>query len=118
MKRLLYLIALLLITAAFFCMGSRVCGWIDVWFLAEAAILAAVLAAALLLPGSPTLWVELLGTAATLPPLWRLLPFEMAMPSFPLVPNFLLYGIYLVLSLLLATVAPMFLLLAFGWLLE
>ena len=51
MKRLLYLIALLLITAAFFCMGSRVCGWIDVWFLAEAAILAAVLAAALLLPG-------------------------------------------------------------------
>ena len=118
MKRLFYLIALLSIAVIFLGVGSMIRAWISVWFLAEGAILGVVLAAALLLPGPPALWVELLGTTATLPLLWHVLPFELAIPSIPFAPVFLLYVLYLLLSFLLATMAPMFLLLTLGRLLE
>ena len=72
----------------------------------------------LVLPGRPVLWVELLGTAATLPVLYHILPWEAVIPAFTIAPDFLLYGLYLVLLLLLSTVGPLFLLLLFGGWLE
>lgn len=118
MKRLLYGAALLLSAALFLEIGARLYAWIPVWPLAEAAALVLVLAAALVLPGRPVLWVELLGTAATLPVLYHILPWEAVIPAFTIAPGFLLYGLYLVLLLLLSTVGPLFLLLLFGGWLE
>lgn len=118
MKRLLYGAALLLSAALFLEIGAGLYAWIPVWPLAEAAALVLVLAAALVLPGRPVLWVELLGTAATLPVLYHILPWKAVIPAFTIAPDFLLYGLYLVLLLLLSTVGPLFLLLLFGGWLE
>lgn len=117
MKRLLYSAALLLSAGLFYSIGAGICAHIPVWYLAEALILGLVLAAALVLPGPPALWVELLGTAATLPLLRQILPLEVVAPAVCFAPDFLLRGLHLILLLLLATVAPVFLLLIFGrWL--
>lgn len=118
MKRLLYPAWLLLAIAVFFAIGFVLSAVIPLWFLSEAAILGLVLAAALLLPGSSALWTELLGTTATLPVLWRILPcpLVLAMPFF--VPEFLLYTLYHAICLFIATIAPMFLLLLCGRLLK
>lgn len=81
------------------------------WIIAEAVILAVALLASSLLPGAPSLWLLLLGTAGTLPVLWSLLPPAMFFgeAAWPLA--LLFYFAYFVLSAAFATLGPMLLLL-------
>lgn len=118
MKRLLYPALLWACMAAYWLLGLLLANHAENWLAGEGIALGLALGGALLLPGPRALWTELLGTAATLPMLWRLIPFASLYDGGAL-PRLLAYGaLYGILSLMLATLGPMLLLLTFGSLLE
>lgn len=118
MKQVLRIFYLLAAAGLALGAGAAVSARVHPWLLAEALLLAAVAVAAWLLPGAPALWVELLGTMVTLPVIWRTWPASqlLILPGGLLnLPVYVMYGI---LSLLVATLAPMMLFLILDRLLE
>lgn len=108
---------LILCVLAYFQLGAFLLRQTGNFAVAEGLALLLVLPAARLLPGPAVLWIELLGTAATLPVLWGTLPPEIFFDTAAM-PLCLFYGlIYLIASLLVATLGPMLIFLIAGdWL--
>lgn len=101
----------LLCMAGIFLLANTVIGLAGNWIIAEAVILAATLLASFLLPGTPSLWLLLLGTAGTLPVLWTLLPPALFFETDSWLLSLLFHFFYFVLSAAFATLGPMLLLL-------
>ena len=114
MKRLPFFLLFLLAIAAAFAAGNFLAAGLPSRVAAEILARGLVLAAARILPGSEALWVELLGTAATLPVLLRVLTPDMLLTPPAFLPAFLFLPFYWVICLLLSTLGPMFLFLLFG----
>ena len=118
MKTIYSGLALFAAVAGFFGFGCVLVAGTGSVLLAELMILALVLVASRLLPGPSALWAELLGSAATWPVVWRVLPIYVVYANPDFLPAQVQLAMYGVLSLLVATLGPMLLLLLFGDLLD
>lgn len=101
-----------LCAAVFFGMGTLLAQRLGHWAAALAVTMLLTAVAACLLPGPFVLWTELLGTASAFPVIWHVMPmlfFKEAFGYFPVVFE-LIYGLV---CLMIATLAPMMVLLLY-----